>query len=148
MRIKILKIKNYRSRFIEEKPTFYKYTVINGEPAIPAESLQERIFMPWNKKYDSKENLLKFLIDVMPSLVSPGSNCLLFYQFFRMVWKSVHGKKLSYSHLLKMHTVSYHTMMDRKLGIFKEERNVKYLSDFKTYKKNKKYYSFVFKTFY
>lgn len=68
MAIKFFKIKKKETKKIEELACFYKYIIIDDQPSIPLSSMLERVFAPWNKKYDDYASLYKFLNDVMPSL--------------------------------------------------------------------------------
>jgi hypothetical protein len=81
MKFKILKKKNYESKNIEDCPVFYKYTIYKGYPVVPTSAVLERVFMPWNKRYNTDKKVRKFLLDVMPSLGKPMSHHLLYYDY-------------------------------------------------------------------
>lgn len=88
MTFKYLKKKNYESEEVENCPSFYKYTIYKGFPTVPTSSVLERVFMPWNKIYNTDTKVLKFLRDVMPSLGKPMSHHLLYYDYLSSILSS------------------------------------------------------------
>lgn len=85
MKFKFLETKHYESDEVEECPVFYKYTIYKGGPCVPTSSVLERTFMPWNKKYDTKVLLRKFLDDVLPSLGRPMTHHILYYDYLSSI---------------------------------------------------------------
>jgi hypothetical protein len=81
MKFKFLKIKQFNAENVEDCPVFYKYTIYKGFPVVPTSSVLERVFMPWNKSYNTSLSVKKFLYDVMPSLGKPMSHLLLYYDY-------------------------------------------------------------------
>jgi hypothetical protein len=62
MKCKFLKEKFPASNSLNELPCFYKYVVKDSQPAIPNDSLLERVFLPWNKRYDKYKDLFDFVL--------------------------------------------------------------------------------------
>jgi hypothetical protein len=92
MNFKFIKKKKYNSDLIEECPVFYKYTVYKDFPVVPTSAVLERVFMPWNKNYNSDKKMLDFLYDVMPSLGKPMSHHLLFYSYLSSTLSKIYLK--------------------------------------------------------
>lgn len=118
---KILKQKFLDSKEIENKPCFYKYTIADGEPVVPTSTILERVFIPWNKKYKSDTEVLKFLFDLIPSLASPRSTVMLFYMFFCRMFSKVTGRKYSISSIIELHKGIYDGVMSGKISLSKED---------------------------
>jgi hypothetical protein len=116
MTFKFLKVKKYESSNIEDCPVFYKYTIYKGRPVVPTSSVFERVFMPWNKSYNTETTFLKFLYDVMPSLGTPMSHHLLYYDLLQYSIYKVSSVKVSYQYLFEVHNFAFEQMMSRKLA--------------------------------
>ena len=83
IKFKFLIFKNLNSCNTDDRPCFYKYkyTIDDGEPIVPTGAMLERVFLLSNHRYNSDE-VLEFLMDVMPSLAAPRSHLILYYIFF------------------------------------------------------------------
>jgi hypothetical protein len=113
MKLKFYKQKNFNnSKNIDDYPVFYKYTVFQGVSVIPIESLLERIFSPWNKKYDSNVKVLTFLDDVFPSLAHPTTSCLIFYKYYKYIYFRVTGESIPIDFLARRHHILYTKMIE------------------------------------
>lgn len=95
----------------DDRPTFYKYTIDRGEPVVPTAALLERVFIPWSKKYDSNFKILQHLFDLLPSLAAPRSHCLLFYEFFKKMYKLVTKRSILIEEVYVLHLASYNAVM-------------------------------------
>lgn len=111
MRLKFLKIKDARSTRLEDLPCFYKYVVKDSHPMIPIDSMLERVFMPWNKTYNSLGEIVKFLFDVMPSLGTPSTHLMLYYFFYAHIRAKIVGKPVNVVEIVREHIVVYNKMM-------------------------------------
>lgn len=118
---KILKEKFIDSKEIENKPCFYKYTIDSGEPVVPTSTILERVFIPWNQKYRSDAEVLKFLFDLIPSLASPRSTVMLFYLFFCRMFTKVTGRTYSISKIINLHKGIYDGVMSGVISLSKNE---------------------------
>lgn len=117
---KFLKIKDFNSIYIEDRPCFYKYTIDRGEPVVPTSTVLERVFIPWNKSYDTNYSILTFLFDLFPSLAAPRSSLLLFYIFFSEMYEKVTSTKLPLSKIINMHKGIYEGVMSNNISLVKE----------------------------
>lgn len=105
MCFKFLKRKMYKySDDINDYPVFYKYTVFKSVPVVPLESIVERTFSPWNKKYTCNSEVLKFLQNLLPSLGHPSSGCLIFYYYYQYVFFRVTGRLLPLYSIIATHS--------------------------------------------
>jgi hypothetical protein len=112
MELKFLKTKRYKnSNNIDDYPVFYKYTVFKGVPVTPVESILERCLAPWNKKYKSNAEVLRFLDNLLPSLAFPSSSCYIFYYFYMYCYFRVTGKKVVVEDLVRKHYFLYRRML-------------------------------------
>lgn len=100
---KFLKYKKINSEDVRERPCFFKYTIDRGEAIVYPPSLLERIFLPWNKKYDSNAKILTFLTDLIPGLGAPRSSHLIFYYFYVSMYFKVTKTVMKVSEVLDMH---------------------------------------------
>jgi hypothetical protein len=115
MTLKIFKTKMYKNSVnVIDYPVFYKYTWFDGKPIIPVESILERVFSPWNKKYISNFEVLDFLDNVIPSLGYPTTSCFLVYYFYIYVYFRATGKIISVNQLILKHTSIFHKMYEVK----------------------------------
>jgi hypothetical protein len=111
MEFKFLKIKEYKySSNIDDYPVFYKYTVFEGYPVIPLESILERTLSPWNKKYNNNFEVLKFLDNLLPSLGYPTSACYIYYYYYQYVYYRCTGKACEISTIITSHFRMYDKM--------------------------------------
>lgn len=78
MEVKFLELRTSERGDLSSFPCFYKYVVKDGFPFVPTASMLERVFMPWNRKYSSGIDIIKFLNDIMPSLGTPGTHLILY----------------------------------------------------------------------
>lgn len=121
MLFKFLDVKYFKSNDVRDLPVFFKYTVYKDKPIIPTSALLERAFMPWNKKYKTDADLLKFLWDIMPSTAYPMSHHYLYYIFLQYMHKSVTGRFLKLSKIYKIHLNLYKRMQKNKdVGLIKQ----------------------------
>lgn len=112
MEFKFLKKKLYKnSSNIDDYPVFYKYTVFNGVPVTPLESVLERVLSPWNKMYSNTKEVLDFLDDVLPSLAHPAGSCFIYYNFYIFCYYRITGKLLHIEDMIKYHFKMYNKMM-------------------------------------
>jgi hypothetical protein len=111
MVFKFLKPCRYKySKHVCDYPTFYKYTVIDGKPVTPIESILERCFSPWNKKYTDTLSVLEFLDNLMPSLAHPSTGCLIYYRYYQYLYERALGKSIPIDTLIKRHYRIYETL--------------------------------------
>jgi hypothetical protein len=118
MTFKFLLIKDFKSKKSDDRPVFYKYTIDRGEPIIPASSLLERCFIPWNKSYGNNEKCFEFLKEVMPSLGAPRSTHLLYYALYKSVYKRLFQVDISYGEILSLHDSVYRRVMREKIETY------------------------------
>jgi hypothetical protein len=116
MNFKFLDIKQYNSAEIEDCPSFYKYTIYKGKPAVQTSAILERVFMPWNKSYNTDNQVLKFLVDVMPSLGTPMSHHLLYYEYYMYIHFKIFGYSPTLNYMVSWHQRVFDKMMSRKLS--------------------------------
>jgi len=81
MKIKFFNIKYENSERITNRPTFYKYYIYINKPLVLSDAVLERVFMPWNKKYNTLESVHKFLWSVMSFLGKSISHLYLYYDY-------------------------------------------------------------------
>jgi hypothetical protein len=125
MRLKFLNIKHYDADDVDNCPVFYKYCIYKDVPIVPNEAYLERVFMPWNKKYNDDRKLFKFLNDVMPSLGTPMTHLILYYFFFRKVMYARTKLDMSLGEIVKRHIA-----LNERMMINKEKQNLrKYKQD-------------------
>lgn len=108
---KILEKKTKTALNYNERPSFYKYTIDSNEPVINPTALLERVFLPWNRNYDSNEKILSFLIDLFPSLGSPRTYHLIFYEFYSKIFYNVTGQKRDVKDIYSLHYSIYNKIM-------------------------------------
>jgi hypothetical protein len=132
MVFKIFKQKKYfNSKNVDDYPVFYKYTVFDGVPVVPIESLVERVLSPWNKKYKSNFEIIKFLDNVLPSLAHPTGACYIFYFYYKYVYYRMTKEEIDVNSLVERHYRLYRKMMDEGIDFyalkdfeFESKRNV------------------------
>lgn len=140
MTFKFIKIKEYKhSNNIDDYPVFYKYTVFNGVPIIPLESVLERTLSPWNKKYSSTSDVLEFLDNLLPSMGHPSSSCLIFYYYYQFCYYRLTGKMIPIDNIITAHFRIFHKMFKVKATI--KDINKEYLKDEHRISRNKYVYS-------
>lgn len=116
MKLKFLDVKNHKSDKLEDLPCFYKYVVKENSPYIPTNAMLERVFMPWNKTYETLNDIEKFLIDVTPSLGTPSTHLYLFYKFFAHVRAQILGRDVDVNDIIREHIIIFKRMMNK--GVF------------------------------
>jgi hypothetical protein len=117
MKLKYLKRREYKnSKNVDDYPIFYKYTVFEGKPVVPHESVMERILSPWAKKYMTTPKVLKFLDEVLPSLAYPTSSCFVYYTFYIYCYFRVTGVRISVSDIAARHKILFDKMLKDKIG--------------------------------
>lgn len=109
---KILEKKSLLNKNFNERPTFFKYTLDQNEPVINPTAMLERVFLPWNKNYNSNLSILEFLNDLIPSLGSPRSYHLIFYEFYCSIFFNVTGRVKSVSEVYSEHLMVYQKLMN------------------------------------
>jgi hypothetical protein len=80
-----LKITDCFPENIMDCPSFYKYCIHKGHPAIRPDHICERFLIPWEKEYNSAKDILKFLNSLIPCLGVPGSHLIPFYYYYSFV---------------------------------------------------------------
>jgi hypothetical protein len=128
MTFKFLKEKYTYAADIDDRPSFFKYTIKNGHPVIPYSALYERVLMPWNKVYKDGYDVYEFLRDIIPSLAHPTTACIPFYFLCSDVFYNATGRRYSVSEIFKRHQQIYRTVMWRKSGIFTKDKKIKVMS--------------------
>jgi hypothetical protein len=119
MKIKFLDVKYADSIKLSDRPCFYKYVIYNNKPYTPPSAALSRIFMPWNKKYNTDSKILKFLKDIMPSLGMPGSHLYLYYKFYtEMIRDTTSFKNFDIKNVYDKHKLVYNKMMYSDCGAF------------------------------
>lgn len=108
---KYLEIKKYDAINPNDKPVFFKYTVDKGEPIISTKDLLARVFVPQNKVYNDDYKVVKFLMDLLPSLGAPRSHLILFYIFFCQMMSKVSKRHTSIEDVYKLHEYFYDVVM-------------------------------------
>lgn len=112
---KLLVEKSFSHQNFDERPTFYKYTIDKNEPVVPTKVILERMLFPWNKKYSTNYEVLKFLHELLPSLGSPRSSCILFYKLYSHLYEQVTNNPLSIGAVFEMHEHFYRKVL--KFGL-------------------------------
>jgi hypothetical protein len=108
---KFLKNKSFQNARSDDRTVFYKYTVDRGDPIIPASSLLERVFIPWNKNYSDNSRCFEFLLEVMPSLEAPRSTHLMYYALYQSVYKRTFDRDILISRIFRIHKTAYERVM-------------------------------------
>ena len=95
----------------DDFPVFYKYTVFEGKPVVPLESIiLERTLSPLNKRYNINSEVLEFLDKLLLSLGHPSSSCYIFYYFYQYVYFRSTGKMIKLRDLLINHSKVFYKM--------------------------------------
>lgn len=118
---KFLKFKMIGSDDVRDRPCFFKYTIDRGEGIVYPPSLLERVFLPWNKKYNSNTKILNFLMDLIPGLGAPRSSHLIFYDFYILMYYKVTGTKIKRSDIFSIHKDINSRIMQKGRFFFKED---------------------------
>lgn len=118
---KFITIKDLDSKSVVERPSFFKYTIDENEPIVFPPSILERVFLPWNKKYNSNFKIFNFLHDLIPCLGSPRSCHLPFYYFYSSVLGKVTNSKISPSEILKLHKTLYQKIISGERYYLKDK---------------------------
>lgn len=100
---------------VDDYPVFYKYTVFQGVTIVPVTSIMERILSPWNRKYKTNFEVIKFLDNVLPSLGFPSGGCYIFYFFYKYLYFRLTGEIYSTSSLVKRHYRLYKKMISSEM---------------------------------
>lgn len=119
---KLLAEKNFHAESYDDRPTFYKYTIDNNEPVVPTKVLIERMLFPWNKKYSTNGEVLKFLHDLLPTLGAPRTHCFLFYKLYSIMYEIVTKNELDVKEVYKMHLYFYQKVLKYGLPIKDKEK--------------------------
>jgi hypothetical protein len=118
MNLKYFKKKKYfESKKIDDYPVFYKYTVFEGKPVTPVDSIFDRVFSPWNKQRKDSIDVLKFLNEIMPSLAYPSSGCLPYYYYYIYVHYRCFGEVINFNDIVRRHYVLYRRMVNDNLTV-------------------------------
>lgn len=129
MTFKFLTEKFFNAVKVDDRPTFYKYVIKDGNPIIPFTALYERVLMPWNKRYKDILDIYDYLNAIFPSLASPSSSCIPFYSIYQKVCLLSIGKKISISEIFKMHKDIYQKVIIRKTPIHHKNPQIKMMLD-------------------
>jgi hypothetical protein len=116
MKLKFLDFKKHNAKRLSDCPCFYKYVVYKGKPYVPPAAYLERVFMPWNKKYNNDVKLMAFLKDVMPSLATPSIHLWYYYKFYSKIHNLLYKKfnlLINPKDVFKMHKSQYDKMICR-----------------------------------
>jgi hypothetical protein len=116
LKLKIFKFKNHNNADIRNFPVFYKYTVFRGRPFVPTEHALERAFSPWNKKYEKKGEIIKFVWDVLEGFGPPSTNYIMVYSYLKTLYKRVYNIDKSLDEIIDYHmSVSTNIFLLREL---------------------------------
>lgn len=108
MQFKFLDKKVTSSNKLEDYPYFYKYTVRDGKPFIKPADLLQRIFVPWNKRYNSSLKYFNFLEDQFPQLGYPNAALLPFYSIYcNMHRRLFKGVRISIGSVYQKHRILF-----------------------------------------
>jgi hypothetical protein len=116
MKLKFLDFKQHNAESLSECPCFYKYVVYKGKPYVPPAAYLERVFMPWNRRYNDDMKLFKFLKDVMPSLATPSTHLWYYYKIYakmhNLIFKN-YNLKINPKDVFKIHNCLYNKMVGK-----------------------------------
>lgn len=112
---KFLLKKSLKAKNILDRPCFFKYTLDRNEPVVYPTSMLERVFLPWNKRYDSDLKILSFLQDLIPSLGAPRSFHVMFYYFYLEIFKRATGLHKTIREVYELHDGIYKKVMSGEI---------------------------------
>jgi hypothetical protein len=118
---KFIELRNPKAKKILERPSFFKYTIDRNEPVVFPTALLERVFLPWNKKYNSNFKIYNFLKDLIPSLGAPRSFHFPFYHFYRDIFRKVFDREIEIVDIFKEHKYYYNKILQGERYYKKDE---------------------------
>lgn len=108
MKFKVLEIKDVTSKKLDDFPFFYKYTVRDGKPFLKPKDVLQRVFIPWNKNYNSSLKYLNFLEDQFPQLGYPNAGLVPFYSIYcNMCRRVFKDEDISIGKVYEKHRILY-----------------------------------------
>lgn len=112
---KFLVEKKFSADSYDDRPIFFKYTLDDGEPVVPAKAVYERIMCPWNKNYNSNIKIYNFLLDVIPSLGALRTHLIMFYKYFQYIYKSAFNETKDLKSIYLLHDYYYREVVNKIL---------------------------------
>jgi hypothetical protein len=113
---KFLISKNANSKTISDLPVFYKYCIDGFKPLVPTVNVLERVFLPWNKRYKTDIDILKFLNDLMPTLGHPGTHLYHYYNFYCFMYRRVFKYDISLAEVVTRQTDFFEKVIEGKIS--------------------------------
>lgn len=118
---KFLVSKNVNADAISDLPVFYKYCICGMKPITPTVNVLERVFLPWNKRYKTDADILKFLIDLMPTLGHPGTHLFHYYNFYCYMYRRVFSEEITLGDVITRQTDLFNKVINDKIPLWKDE---------------------------
>lgn len=120
MTFKVVSEKKIDAKFTNDLPSFFKYSIRNGNPILRTQDSLQRIFFPWNKNYGSCLKYMSFLEDQLPALGYPNASLLPFYSIYCNIFNSLKLNKepISIGYVYKKHFSLY-----KKYTLYKFRRD-------------------------
>jgi len=147
MEFKFLECKKHNDVNVDMLPVFFKYSVYNGLPIIPSKYLLERISMPWAKQYKTNEEYFDFIKTVMPSLCTPNSTSVIYYDLYSQLHNILFRNSITISSVFLKHTAVSNKVLRNKIIYNSEIYQKRLITDIIKESSNKYQSKIVFEVF-